>query len=478
MNMVIIIVNILFCTPEVYPFSKIGGLADFSASLPTSLTKLGEKVYVISPYYERIKRDYGKNMIYIGEKNITAGSNIQVAKYYKTTYNNVEYFFVSHEYFNRRYFFNYDDDVKRFIFLNLAILELLPLINFKPDLIHINDWATSLIPFFLSTNYANNDFYKDIKTLLTIHNLEKQGSFSKEFEYLFTTKNFTYLHQNNINFLKTGIMRATKINTVSKSYRGEILTKFFGFSLDGALKSRQFELLGIQNGLDFNLYNPETDKFIFKNYNINNFNEGKIINKENLLKEIGFKDKNKMVISFISRFAKEKGVFLIKEVIEDFLKKDEIYLLVIGEGDIEYEEYFLELSKKYPNNFFFNRGHNHKMSQKFYAASDLLLMPSLYEASGLNQMIAMRYGTIPLVRQTGGLKDTVLPYSDDKDAATGFVFENFNPEEFKGAIINALNCYYKNKNDWEKIITNAMKIDNNVEKMTQKYLKLYKEILE
>ncbi|VEU81070.1 glycogen synthase [Haploplasma axanthum] len=469
--------KVLFCSPEVYPFSKIGGLADFSAALPSSLNHMGNTVYVVSPYYERVKREYGKDMEFVGEREIKIGDEIQIAKYYRTTYNDVRYFFVSHEYFNRKYFFNHSDDVQRFLFFNLAILELIPLISFYPDLIHVNDWATSLVPYFLSTIYSTNSEYEHIKTLLTIHNLEKQGAFSRDFESFFGNRNFTYIHLNNVNFLKTGIMRSSKINTVSKSYRSEILTKFFGFSLDGALKSRQFELYGIQNGLDFNLYNPKTDKYIFKNYDISSHKDGKRINKEKLLKEIGFEDNNKMVLTFISRFAKEKGVALINEVIEKYLKDDRFYFLVIGEGDINYEDHFFKLVDTYPKNIHFVHGHNHETSQKFYAASDLLLMPSLYEASGLNQMIAMRYGTLPLVRETGGLKDTVIPYDEVTKIGTGFTFENFDDEELRDAIDKAVDIYYNKPKTWDNIVENAMAIDNNIEKMAKEYNELYKDII-
>ena len=217
------------------------------------------------------------------------------------------------------------------MFLNLATLELVDLIKFSPDIIHLNDWSTSLIPYFINTVYSGCENLAKAKILLTIHNLEKQGSFSKDNEYLFKNKNFTYLHQDKINFLKTGIMRANKVNTVSKSYRSEMLTKFFGFSLDGALKSRQYDLLGIQNGLDFDTYNPKTDKEIYFNYDKSNYSEGKLKNKQAFLKEFGLKDENKMLISYIGRFAKEKGVGLISEVIEKLLDKDQFNFVVIGE---------------------------------------------------------------------------------------------------------------------------------------------------
>lgn len=469
--------KILFCTPEVYPFSKIGGVADFSESLPKALEKLNNSMYVVSPYYKVVDEKFGQEMEYLGERNIELDNKHYTASFYRTFKDNIFYFFIGNEFFDRKHFFNHHDDIKRFMFFNLAILELVDLIDLNPSIIHLNDWSTSLIPYFISTLYREDERLTNAKILLTIHNLDKQGAFPRENEYLFKNKNFTYLHQDNINFLKTGIMRSNKINTVSKSYRSEMLTKFFGFSLDGALKSRQYDLKGIQNGLDFDTYNPNTDKFIFNTYNTSNFIEGKLKNKKAFLNEIGLKDENKMLISYIGRFAKEKGVRLITEVIEDLLKSDQFNFVIVGEGDLQFEMFLEELENKYPKNVKYFNKHNFETSQKAYAASDLLLMPSLFEASGLNQMIAMRYGTLPLVRETGGLKDTVINYFENKNVGTGFSFENFDDIEFKEAILKTIELYYNNKNEWHKITKNAMSINNNIDKMALEYNELYQEMV-
>lgn len=469
--------KILFCSPEVYPFSKIGGVADFSESLPKAISKLNNTIYVVSPYYQVVREKFSSDMQLLGERTIDLGNEQLIAKYYRTIKDDIHYFFISHEYFDRKYFFNHNDDINRFMFFNLAILELVNLIEFYPDIIHVNDWTTSLVPYYLTTYYNKFDKFKNIKTLLTIHNLEKQGAFSKEYEYLFKSKNFTYLHLDNINFLKTGIMRANKINTVSNSYRSEILTKFFGFSLDGALKSRQLDLVGIQNGLDFNRFNPKNDKYIYFNYDNDNFTEGKEINKTKFLEEYNLKDQNKMLVSFVSRFAKEKGVGLIMDIIEPLLIDNLINFVVIGEGDIQFEMFCEDLSKKYPNNFKYFNKHNFEISQKITAASDLMLLPSLYEASGLNQMIAMRYGTIPLVRDTGGLKDTVIDINENDSTGTGVKFENFDDEELKDAILRANDYYLNNKKLWNKIINNALNINNDIDKMANQYNDLYKDMI-
>lgn len=466
--------KVLFCSPEVYPFSKIGGLADFSAFLPKALNNLGNTVNVVSPYYERVKKHYGDQLSYIGQKEINFGEKRELAKYYHLELNGTNYYFIGHEFFDRKTFFNHSDDAKRFIFFNIAILEMLNIINFYPDIIHLNDWTSALIPYFLDEYYRGNENFTNIKTLLTIHNLEKQGNYPKIYEKYFTKKNFTYLHLDNINFLKTGIMRANQINTVSKTYKEEILTKFYGFSLDGALKSRQNNLHGIQNGIDFDLYNPNMDGYIYQQYDIKNFKKGKLNNKTNLIKSIGFKDPNKMVVSFISRFANEKGIHLIMESIDKYLENDQIYFLVIGEGDFQFEEYFKTLSDKYPNNCYFVKGHNQEISQNFYAASDIILMPSLYEASGLNQLIALRYGTLPIVRQTGGLTDTVIPYNKETKTGYGFVFENFDDEELSQAIDLSLDTYLNDQDSFNQMIKNGMELNNSIDKMALAYQDLYK----
>lgn len=469
--------KVLFCTTEVSPFSKTGGLADFSASLPKALNSLGNKLFIVSPYYQRVKRDYGEQITYLGQRTIKFGGQEEIANYYTLSTNNLTYYFIGHEFFDRKLFYNHRDDAKRFVFLNLAILELLPLIDFYPDLIHVNDWQTALIPYFLGSDYLNNPNYENIKTLLTIHNLEKQGAFPMAVETFFNIRNYTYIHLNQVNYLKAGIMRATKINTVSKNYRSEILTKFFGFSLDGALKARQFELLGIQNGIDNTFFNPDLDQFIGFNYDIESFERGKELNKAALIREVKFSDERKIVVSFMSRFARQKGIDLIIDIMDKHLDNDDFYFFVNGEGAPEYESYFEDLALKYPNNFHYTHGHNHQLSQKIFAASDIFLMPSLFEASGLNQMTAMRYGAIPIVRSTGGLKDTVKPYNKDDNTGVGFTFDNYDSEELDETLTKAITMLINDRETWNKIIKNAMSADNGIKLMADEYNELYKEII-
>lgn len=470
--------KILFCTTEVQPFSKDGGLADFSASLPKALSVLGNKVNIVSPYYKVVRENHGDKAIFLGERKIKFGEFEETANYYLIVENNQEFYFISHPYFERENYYDYRDDAKRFVFYNVAVLEMISLISFYPNIIHVNNWHTALIPYFIDSLYLNHPNYKNIKTLLTIHTLEKQGSFPMAVETFITKKNYTYQHNDQVNYLKAGIMRSTKINTVSKSYRSEILTKFFGFSLDGPLKARQYELIGIQNGIDFSIFNPETDPNIAFNYNVKNFANGKLTNKKELLKELNFKDFNKPVVSLMGRLANEKGIDLLIEFIDYYLETNQFYLIVSGGGDYEYEDFFENLKVKYPNNFHFYKGHDHQTNQKIFAASDIFIMPSLYEASGLNQMIAMRYGVVPIVRATGGLKDTVLQYDYKLETGNGFLFKNYDSNELKDVLNIVLNLYNNDKNTWNTIIKNGMKIDNSIAKMAKSYHELYKEILD
>lgn len=469
--------RILFCSGEVYPFSKTGGLADVAASLPKALLKLGHEVKIISPYYQNVHHRFGEMMTKVGEATVTMGDINERATFYKTDYDSIEHIFVdSKNYFDRRRFYGHVDDAERFTFFNFAILEAMDKLDFFPDIIHINDWQTSLVPYFLDEKSRLDSRY-NIKTLLSIHNLEKQGAYPIEIEKLFNAKNYTYIHLNQVNFLKCGIMRASAINTVSETYRNEILTRFYGFTLDGALKARQYQLFGILNGLDSDVYNPRTDKLIYQSYDETNFEIGKKINKEALVSEYNLMP-DKPLLAFVGRFARQKGINLMMDSIDQFLIEERINLIVVGEGEQEYETYFEELQEKFPNSVCYQHGFDQQLSLRAYAASDLFLMPSLFEPCGLNQMIAMRYGSLPLVRSTGGLKDTVTPYNKFTGIGVGFAFENFDSQEFIDTLNEALDLYHNNPTAFKELIRQAMHIKHGITKMSLQYDELYKKIIE
>lgn len=470
--------KILFCSGEAYPYSKSGGLADVAASLPKALIKLGHDVTIITPFYQQIKPRL-KEMTYLGERIIKMGVYEKKASYYQTLYDGVTYIFVDNEdLYNRTRYYGYEDDAMRFTFFNFAIFEYMLLTENYVDIIHANDWQTGLIPFFLDVKYRPlNQHFKQMKTLLSIHNLEKQGSYPIETEKLFNSKNFTYIHMDRVNFLKCGIMRANAINTVSENYRNEILTRFYGFTLDGPLKSRQMDLYGILNGLDQDLYDPMKSK-IYQNYDETNFSIGKKINKEAIIKDLNLdQDRNLPLISFIHRFARQKGIDILMPVIEDFMKERRFNFIVLGYGDALYEQFFSELQKKYPENVYYENGFNNELSQKVYAASDLFLLPSLFEPCGLNQMIAMRYGALPIVRETGGLKDTVTPYNKFTGVGVGFAFKNYDAHELMEAVLEALNLYRDDLEAWQNLIHQAMHVNHSLSKMARKYVDLYEKLI-
>jgi len=470
--------KILFCSGEAYPYSKSGGLADVAASLPKALIKLGHEVTIITPFYQQIKPRL-QEMTYLGERDITMGVYDKKASYYETSYDGVSYIFVDNEdLYNRTRYYGYEDDAMRFTFFNFAIFEYMLLTNRFVDIIHANDWQTGLIPFFLDVKYRQiNEAFKKMKTLLSIHNLEKQGSYPIETEKLFNSKNFTYIHMDRVNFLKCGIMRANAINTVSENYRNEILTRFYGFTLDGPLKSRQMDLYGILNGLDQDLYDPVKSN-IYQNYDETNFSIGKKINKQMIVKDLGLDQNPELpLISFIHRFARQKGIDILMPVIESLIEQNQFNFIVLGYGDALYEQFFSELYKKYPNHVYYENGFNNELSQKVYAASDLFLLPSLFEPCGLNQMIAMRYGALPIVRETGGLKDTVTPYNKFTGVGVGFAFKNYDADELKEAISEAITLYHEDQEAWQNLIHQAMHVNHSLSKMAKKYVELYEKLL-
>ncbi len=467
--------KILFCSGEAYPFSKTGGLADVAASLPKALNQLNHQVKIITPYYQAIQ-SMDMYMKRLGSSSIIMGDITKDVEFYSTEYQGVTYIFVKNDdFFYRSNLYGYEDDAIRFTFFNFAILEYIKITSDYPEILHANDWQTGLLPFFLDVKYRGiNQQFAKIKTILSIHNLEKQGSYPVETEKLFGNKNFTYMHMNRVNFLKCGIMRANIINTVSENYKNEILTRFFGFTLDGPLKSRQYDLYGILNGLDHDLYNPKTSQFLFKNYDEQSFESAKAINKSSLLEYLNLPlTKGVPIVSFINRFSRQKGIDILMTSLEPYLKNEQIYLVAIGSGDPLYELFFIEMQKKYPSSVYFNQGFDYELSQKVYAGSDLFLLPSLFEPCGLNHMIAMRYGALPIVRNTGGLKDTVRSYDPNSGIGTGFSFKNYDANELSETLDYALNLYHSNKEIWNDLIGQAMQIKHSIIKMARQYEELY-----
>ncbi len=470
--------KILFCSAEVVPFSKTGGLADVSGSLPKEIAKT-EEITVITPLYNNdIISSY--NLKPLGNRSFLMADEKITVNYYGFIKDNVSYVFVQHELLTREQLYGYLDDDKRFFIFNYAILEYISLINKTFDLIHLNDWQVGVVPFLLKNLYINKPLYKNIKTLISIHNLQFQGSFSKEiFKFTNTPFSYDYIHFDDFNFLKASILLADAINTVSKTYKEEIQTAFFGKTLDGLLRERSDVLYGIINGIDYDVYNPETDSHIPFNYNRNRFVTGKRENKSHFLKSVGLDHVTSIpLVSFISRLTDQKGIDLMMATLEESINQSNANFAILGSGEDKYEMYFRALAHKYPKRVYTYIGFSNELAQLIYAASDIFMMPSLFEPCGLSQLISMRYGTLPVVRETGGLKDTVNPYNKFTNEGEGFSFSNYNAHEFKDALLSAISLYNNNQHVFRILQTQAMKKDFSLQTMGEEYLKLYKTILE
>lgn len=471
--------KLLFAASECYPFVKTGGLGDVAASLPKELVKNNTDVRVIIPKYGDIAQKYKNLMKHKKDFYIYVGWRNQYCGIESLEYEGITFYFVDNEYyFKRPGYYGYYDDGEKFVYFSKAVLETLKAIDFKPDVIHCHDWHTSLIPFLLKNIY-NDTFYQNIKAVLTIHNLKYQGVFGKEVLSDLLSIGNEYYHTDcfefhgAVNFLKAGITYADKVTTVSPSYSDEIKHAYFGEGLDGVLRKYENKLQGIINGIDYEVFNPETDGYIYKNYG--DEYEIKSQNKLAFQKDASLSEsKETPLIALVSRLVEQKGIDLIEAVIHEILSMN-IQLVILGTGDYKYEAMFKNLVWQYPEKVRIFIEFDEEKSRKIYAASDMVLMPSRFEPCGITQMIAMKYGTIPIVRGTGGLKDTVTPYDLKPDEGSGFVFDNYNAHDFLYTIQKAVKIY-NDKNQWQQIFNNAVNKDFSWRKPALEYLGIYQKL--
>ena len=455
--------KIVICASEVVPFAKTGGLADVAGALPLALEKEGQEVIVILPRYKAI--DAAKFNLKTSGDGILTGTLGQGIKVY---------FIENAGLFNREGLYgdkqgDHPDNLERFSFYCRRSLELLKEINFKPDIIHCHDWQSSLIPVFLKTVYSQDPFYKKIRTVLTIHNIGYQGLFPRE-EFpklgldwsLFSMEGLEFYGK--VNILKGGMLFADLINTVSPTYAREIQTKEFGFGLEGVLNKRKDSVFGILNGLDYDIWDPQRDKFIARNFSITDLT-GKARDKEDLqaLCKLPLK-KGVPLVGIVSRLAEQKGFDILAEGIDAICKMD-IQMVILGTGDLKYHQVMQEMVAKYPKVISLNLKFDDPLAHKIYAGSDIFLMPSRYEPCGLGQLISLRYGTIPLVFKTGGLADTV-------NADNGFVFSNYSKMALVKTIRRAL-AAFQDKKQWDALVQNALKCNFSWDASARKYLELY-----
>lgn len=456
--------KVLFVSSEVVPFAKTGGLADVAGSLPLALEKLGLEVKIVMPKYKMVKAAGNKTVI---------GKSLEVL-----FIENEKYFGRDQLYGDR--FGDYPDNLERFSYFSKACLELIKKINYKPDIIHCNDWQSSLIPVYLKTIYKDDPFFYNVKTVLTIHNLSYQGLFDKsQFPQtglgwdLFSVNGLEFY--NKVNVLKGGIVFSDLISTVSPAYSKEIQTKEFGYGLEGVLQGRSCDLYGILNGIDYDIWNPGTDRHIAKNYDANSA-EDKLANKEDLQKISGLKaDKNSPLIGIISRLADQKGFDLIAAIIDKLLKS-KAQIIILGTGEDKYHVLLEKIAKLYPKKASINLKFDAVLAQKIYAGSDMFLMPSRFEPCGLGQLIALRYGTIPVVRLTGGLRDTIREFDTATKQGNGFTFSEYSDSELYAAINRAFGLY-KNKPLWKELVKTAMGYDFSWESSAKEYAGLYRQLV-
>lgn len=471
--------KVLFAASEASPFIRTGGLGDVMGALPQALGKLGVETAVVLPLYSDMKSEYRNSLKYVGNTTVFLGWRQQYAGVFMSRVNDVDYYFIDNEYyFKRNGIYGHFDDGERFAFFSKAVLETMQVTGFYPDVLQCNDWQTGLAPLYLNCFYRLVDGYKTMKTVMTIHNIEFQGRMDKYvIDNVFGIPREFYQiaeYKGDANMLKAGIEAANKVVTVSPTYAREILDPYFAYGLDGILNARSFKLCGIVNGIDTELYNPKTDKALFKNFDYKGVRK-KAENKKGLQELLGLNVSDKPLIGMVTRLTPQKGIDLLLNVIHEILSMD-LQLVVLGTGDWKYENALREVGKQYPTKLATAIYFSGDIASKIYGASDMFLMPSKYEPCGLSQMIAMRYGSVPIVRETGGLKDTVPAYDPTTGEGLGFTFKTYNAHDMLGAVRRAVEAYSDRDKWFTGVVRNAMAADFSWKKSAEDYLKLYESI--
>ena len=471
--------KVCFIAAEAAPFVKVGGLGDVIGSLPKSLRELGVDARVILPLYSSIDRErFG--LKYKAYQFVDLGWRHSYCGIFETEVDGVPCYFVDNEqYFNRDSIYGQIDDGERFAFFSKAALEILPALDFKPDVVNVNDWHTALSVIYLDVLKSHEaEFYKDMKSVLSIHNIEFQGKFNPyEMGNLFGLENKYFdalIYNGDLNLLKGAIQLADRVNTVSETYAREILDPYFSYGLDKILNVEQGKLRGILNGIDVDKFNPKTDPMIPVNYDLKTF-EDKVQNKLAFQKEMDLEvNADIPLIGMVTRLTHQKGIDLILQASEDILRTG-AQLVILGTGDAHYESALRSLEHYRHDRVRSILLFSNEMSATIYAASDLFLMPSKTEPCGLSQLISMRYGTVPVVHRVGGLRDTVIPFTGVE--GNGFTFESFQAGDMMDAIYRAVTCFYQSPDEWKQIIKNNLQKDVSWEQSAKKYLDLYHEVV-
>ena len=470
--------KILYAASEALPFIASGGLADVAGSLPAALKKEGAECRVVMPLYGDIKPELREKMRYVTHFNVPLAWRNQYCGLFEAEANNVKYYLLDNEYyFKRSGIYGFYDDAERFVFFSKAILEMLTKIDYAPDIINCNDWQTAMVPVFLNVYYRSIEKFRGIRTVFTIHNIAYQGKYGMEIatdiaglpDYALPIVEYDH----NVNMMKGAIDQSDVVSTVSPTYAEEILDSWFGFGLDRILREKRYKLCGILNGIDVKSYDPATDPEIYKNYTVKTAKD-KGINKAELQKQMGLKvEPEKALVAMVSRLVGMKGLDLVRYIFDSMIAEG-IQFVVLGTGDYIYENFFAEMAARYPGTVAVRKGFVPDLARKIYAGADILLMPSKSEPCGLAQMVALRYGTIPIIRETGGLKDSIQDLGGEN--GNGYTFKTYNAHDMLGAVKRAVGLY-RNPDLWQDAVCHAMECDFSWQRSAKKYMEMYQRVL-
>ena len=475
--------KVLFVASEAVPFIKTGGLADVAGSLPKSLKAEGVDIRVILPKYGSIKEEWTSKMSHVGNITVPVSWRDKYAGVDMIEHDGVTYYFLDNEeYFKRDSLYGYFDDAERFAFFSRAVLNVLPMLDFWPDVIHTNDWHAGMVNVFLKLDHIGDERYAGIKTLFSIHNLKYQGVFPKSVMNDVLGLDWKYFNNGDlefydaVNYMKAGIIYADFVGTVSRTYAQEIQYDYFGENLDGLLRKRSDSLFGIVNGIDYDVYNPATDKNLLYTYDVNSWNK-KVDNKVRLQEDLGLPVKRDTpIIAMVTRLVDAKGLDLLVRIMDELLATEDAQFVLLGTGDKRYEDWFQGLQWRFPDKVSANIRFSNQLAQRIYASSDIFLMPSIYEPCGIGQLIALRYGTVPVVRATGGLRDTIQPYNKYTGEGNGYIFENINAHDMAYVIKQALGDY-RDKSVWNHLVENAMNSDYSWKNSAKEYINLFSRLV-
>ncbi len=474
--------KILYATSEAVPFCKTGGLADVAGSLPPALAEQGAEVAVVLPLYQRVKERFGSQLKFECYDYVDLAWRHSYCGLFSLEKDGVTWYFLDNEqYFNRPDLYGYIDDGERFGFFSRAIVRMLPHFKFWPEVINCNDWQTALVPIYLKDDGVREDCFRSIKTTLTIHNIEYQGRYGMQtLGDLFGldhgwADDGTIIMDGDVNLMKGAILCADAINAVSPTYANELKLAYFAHRLEGIMRRCEYKLSGVLNGIDMKLYNPATDQRISTNYSVDDL-AGKDADKAALQRMMGLREEPHVpIVAIVSRLVSHKGLDLICEVLHDMMELP-LQLVILGKGDRKYEEFFHWAAQQYHGRMAVRLDYNEELSMAIYSGADLFLMPSKSEPCGLSQMIAMRYGTVPIVRETGGLKDTVQPYEAWRDAGNGFTFANYASSDMLYVIREAVYLYKEYPDAFSRLRKRAMSADFSWARSAKDYLHIYASI--